>query len=66
MNLTQMLVMLVPIPFYVRLALYYAFEHPEMKKRNAAASVIGLQQKYSYRMVQVGRALRERFEHSNN
>ena len=50
-----MLVLLVPIPFYVRLSLYYLFEHPEIIQRHAAAGRLGLVLHYNYRLLQVSK-----------
>lgn len=38
---------LLPIPFYIRLLLYYMYEHKELSMRREALDTLGLQESYS-------------------
>ena len=46
------LVLVLPIPFYIRLAMYYLFEHPEIVTRYYAALRIGLPVHHNFRLMQ--------------
>ena len=45
------MVLLLPIPFYIRLGVYYVFEHPEIVDRYEAASVLGMPPEYNFRLL---------------
>ena len=47
-----LLVLFVPLPYYVRLGIYYAFEHPEMVARRDAAAALRLPVHFSHRLLQ--------------
>ena len=47
-----LLVFILPTPYYVRLLLYYKFEHPEIQLRLDAASRIGLPIDFHYNIMQ--------------
>jgi len=47
-----MMVLVLPLPFYIRLFLYYAFEQQEVADRNRAASSLELSVTYNYRLMQ--------------
>ena len=47
-----LLVFLLPTPYYIRLLLYYKFEHPEIQLRLDAASRIGLPIDFHYSIIQ--------------
>ena len=46
------LVLVLPIPFYIRLIMYYYFEHPEITDRTAKAASHGLELHHNYRLLQ--------------
>ena len=46
------LVLVAPFPFYIRLILYYIFEHPEIMQRREATERVGLSVWYDYRILQ--------------
>ncbi|XP_050417814.1 uncharacterized protein LOC126831167 [Patella vulgata] len=43
-----MMLFMVPIPFYVRLFIYYKFEHDEMVQRRLAIKEVHLQEQFNY------------------
>ncbi len=47
-----LLVLSLPIPFYIRLVLYYLFESPEITDRQTAAEKLGLERTYDCRLLQ--------------
>ena len=47
-----LLVFCVPLPFYIRLAVYYMFENPEIEMRHEAAENVGLPMYFNYRLLQ--------------
>ncbi|KAK2147184.1 hypothetical protein LSH36_565g02064 [Paralvinella palmiformis] len=48
----MLLMVLAPTFFYIRVILYYAFEHDEAANRKAAADQLGLSIHYRYRLMQ--------------
>ena len=48
----MLLIVLAPTFFYIRVILYYAFEHDEAANRKAAADQLGLSIHYRYRLMQ--------------
>ena len=46
------LVLVAPFPFYIRLILYYMFEHAEVMKRREATAQVELSVWYDYRLLQ--------------
>ena len=47
-----LLVITIPIPFCIRLIVYYVFEHPEIVSRQQAAQNVDLMRNYEYRNLQ--------------
>ena len=47
-----LLVFFLPLAFYIRLVVYYMFEHPEIEQRLEAASNLDLNVYYNYRLMQ--------------
>ena len=47
-----LLALCLPIPYYLRVAVYYAFENGEVTDRQEAANKVGLDMFYNYRMMQ--------------
>lgn len=47
-----LLALCIPFPYYMRVAVYYAFENEELTDRKVMADKLGLQMLYNYRLMQ--------------
>ena len=47
-----LLVLCLPIPYYIRVYFYYKAESPEMERRKSVARSLGLEMPYSWRLVE--------------